>query len=378
MSKGWRRLIVISCTLLLVGSVFMVLGITVWAQEQPPPTEQPTGTEQPTAAEQLAQPAQPAQPIQVTQQQGLVIDYWEPQVGTRTVYFVNDYLNDLYGDYYDTTTVGYRDVSLLWQYRPNSVVYRVPHPANYTSSHYRGVEAASDINACYFNLEGPWYFNMTTPYKIVEEVIGIHAAPDAGQFPYATYAISRLVIGSGGHRTNIIVYTSNDANAKEWREWGYSHEYVQDGHTTPTKEVVRYLSPYEKGMPIYSTIKFPLSVGTAGAVIPATTSEDDLTYPCSVEIVAEGKITVPGGTYDALLMKYVYTIPRSRVDATRIEYRWFVKDIGAVAGVKSLPNIPGPTYEEATGYYSERRDKIWHTSKGMWVLESFAPALQPK
>ncbi len=80
---------------------------------------------------------------------------------------------------------------------------------------------------------------------------------------------------------------------------------------------------------------------------------------------------MPGGTYDALLIRVDYTLPLSGNSATRIEYNWFVKDIGFVAGVKSLPNILGPTYEEATGYYSVQRDKVWFNSPGMWVLKSF-------
>jgi hypothetical protein len=354
MSKGWLRLVAVLCTLLLAGSVFLVLGMTVWAQEQP----QPTGTEQPAETTQ-----QPAQTGQTTQQQGLVIDYWEPQVGTRTVYYVNDYLNDEHGDYHDTRYLGYKDAGFLY----STSIARI----NYASSFYRSVEATSNMNSCYFDLNGPWNLNMTTPFRIERDVLGINEAPDATHFLQATYAVRERITGSGGHSKTYTFYMSNDATAKEWREWGYAVEYIPTGMTTSTKEIVTYSSPYDKTMQVYAALSFPLSVGSTATLNSAVTSNGGVMPAGSMEVIAEGQIAMPGGTYDALLIKLDYTLPDSRDNATRIEYHWFVKDIGVVAGVKSLPNILGPTYEEATGYYSARRDKIWYNSQGMWVLESF-------
>ncbi|MEW6554804.1 MAG: hypothetical protein AB1384_11020 [Actinomycetota bacterium] len=355
--KGWLRLVAVLCTLFLAGSVFLVLGMTVWAQEQP--TEQPAGTEQPAETTQ-----QPAQTGQTSQQDGLVIDYWEPQVGTRTVYYVNDYLNDEHGDYHDTAYLGYKDAAFLYSTTDPRV------PVNYASTFYRSVEATSNMNACYFDLNGPWYFNMTTPFRIERDVLGINEAPDAVRFPQATYAVRERITGSGGHSETYIYYMTNDATAQEWRTWGYTVEYFPVGQTTSKKEIVEYTSPYDKDMQVYDYIRFPLSVGGTGTVEAISSSGGDLLPLGSIEIIAEGKITVPGETYDALLMKYDYTLPQTN-NARRIEYYWFVKDIGVVAGVKSLPNILGPTYEEATGYYSVRRDKVWYNSQGMWVLKSF-------
>jgi hypothetical protein len=148
-------------------------------------------------------------------------------------------------------------------------------------------------------------------------------------------------------------------------------EYFPVGWTTSTKEIVEYKSPYDENMQVSTHIRFPLSVGATGTVDAISSSGGELMPAGSIEVIAEGKITVPGGTYDALLIKYDYTLPETN-GATRLEYRWFAKDVGVVAGVKSLPNILGPTYEEATGYYSVRRDKVWYNSEGMWVLKSFA------
>jgi hypothetical protein len=365
--KGWLRLVAVLCTLLLAGSVFLVLGMTVWAQEQPQPTEQPAGTEQP--AETTEQPAettqQPAQTGETAKEDGLVIDYWEPQVGTRTVYYVNDWLNDEHGDYHDTGYLGYKDAAFLY----STTVPRAP--VNYSSSFYRSVEATSNMNACYFNLTGPWYLNMTTPFRIERDVLGINEAPDAARFPQATYAVRERVTGSGGHSITYIAYMSNDATAQEWREWGYSVEYFPVGWTASVKDIIEYKSPYDENMQVSTHIRFPLSVGATGTVDTISSSGGGLMPAGSIEVIAEGKITVPGGTYDALLIKYDYTLPETN-GATRLEYHWFAKDVGVVAGVKSLPNILGPTYEEATGYYSVRRDKVWYNSEGMWVLKSFA------
>jgi len=357
-SKGWRRLVAISCTLLLAGSLFLFLGMTVWAQEQPTETE--TTTEETTTE----QPAE-TQQTETTTGQGLTIEYWEPQIGTRTVYYINDWLNDEHGDYWDTSELGYYDDWQLY----NSVLPRAQ--INFASSYYKNVEATSNMNMCYFDLEGPWYFNMTTPFKIVREVKGIHEVPDAASFPQATYAISELIIGSGGHRWNIVRYMTNDSAAQEWHEWGYTLEYVPDGSAYSQKEIVHYTSSSDETLNLYMTNSFPISVGSTGTLNTASMSGEK-TPVGSFEVVAEGQITVPGGAYNALLVKYEYILPESRIDATRIEYEWIVQDVGDVAGVKSLPNIVGPTYEEATGYYSERRDKIWYNSEGIWVLESFA------
>ncbi len=70
----------------------------------------------------------------------------------------------------------------------------------------------------------------------------------------------------------------------------------------------------------------------------------------------------------------LYHLPESRVNASRIEYQWFVQDLGVVTGIKSLPNVLGPTYDEATGYYSVRQDKVWYNSTGIGVLGSFQEA----
>ena len=345
MSKGWRRLVVISCTLLLVGSAFLVLGMTVWAQEQPQPTEQPTGTEQQPA--QTTQTAQPTQP----QQQGLTVNYWEPQVGTRTVYYTED-INDIHGDLFGTSTLGYTDIGLLWLSRPNIVVFRVPYTANYTSSYYYTVEAISNMNPVYFDLAGPWYFNMTTPFKYIEEVIGIHEAVDAASFPQATYAVRYLVIGSGGERVWGTSYRSNDPTQQKWLEWGLTVEYFPSGEETSSKEIVHYRSSIDKKMPTPATITtFPLSVGTTGsvdAVYVEGGGTNALSGAGSYEVIAEGKITLPAGTFDALLLKGGLTTSPDGEHFTQLEYAWFVQNIGLVASADSLPNELGPTFEEAT------------------------------
>ena len=221
MSKGWRRLVAISCTLLLAGSLFLFLGMTVWAQDEPVDTEETT-TEQPAQTEETEETA--TQPAPTSEGDGMTIEYWEPQVGTRTVYYINDFMNDIYGQKFKLGHgVGYVDDILLYL---SSNLY-----INYSSSYYEAFDAVSDMNPVYFDLEGPWYFSMTTPYKVVKEVKGIHEAPDAAQFPEATYAVWTLAICSGGHRTYAWEYKSNDATTQEWKTWGYTIEYVPVSYT---------------------------------------------------------------------------------------------------------------------------------------------------
>ncbi|MBN2026350.1 MAG: hypothetical protein JW854_06300 [Actinobacteria bacterium] len=338
-SKGWRRLVAIFCTLLLAGSLFLFLGMTVWAQDQPTETEETTTEE--TTTEQPAQTEQTG----TTTGQGLTIDYWEPQVGTRTVYYMNDFMNDIHGNIFGTSMLGYWDAVLLYM---TSV-----SPINYASSHYYTVEALSDMNPVYFDLEGPWYFNMTTPFKYIEEVIGIHEAPDAAKFPEATYAVRYLIIGSGGHRIEGYVYRSNDAAGQRWLEWGFTMRWFKLGQEVyPLKEIIYYRSPSNTGISEPDVlITFPLSVGTTGsrdAYYAEGGGLDEVSSSASYEVVAEGKIALPAGTFDALLLRYDITSPPNGERATQIEYIWFVKNLGPVVDIGSLPNELGPLFETAT------------------------------
>lgn len=374
--KGVRRLLVILCTLLLAGSVLLVLGVTVWAQEAPEeqPAEEQPAEEQP--AETTGEEAAQQQPAQEETQDGLVIDYWEPQVGTRTVYHINDFMNDLHGNTYGTSALGYWDDYELWI---STVFNLVPYPPsywmpNFASSHYRTVSAISDMNPIYFDLEGPWYLNMTTPWKCVQEVVGIHEAPDAGQFPYATYAIKELFICSGGHRALLYHYMSNDPDMKTWDSWGHTYEYIPERATTPVKEVVPYSSPHDPGLrACYTVMSFPISVGKTGSVDAVSRSGsvvDERTSSSTFEVLAEGQISVPGGTYEALLVKYSSLESFEGVSLTRIIYRWMAKDVGVVAEGYSLPDILGPTFGETAN--SIEGSSYFVNAPSMQVLESFA------
>ncbi len=358
--KRWRRLTVVFCTLLLAASALLVLGVTGWAQGQT------TGT--------TAQPTQ--------QNQAVTIDFWEPSVGTTTIYYINDYLNDTHGDNYDTVTMGYLDILL----DPVTEYPNYDWPYQLLDSHYYTVEATSNMNPVYFDLAGPWYFWMTTPFKVREEVIGIHEAPDASKFPQATYAVRKLVIGSGGHRRIVIEYWNNDAGLKQWLMWGYTKEYVPEGCEHIKKDTYVFKNTADNETPMPEVTQFPMAVGSSGSIGASavtlgyksvTTSDYYIYTPKSNEVnfgtysvVAEGKVTVPNGTYDALLIQYTYTLPASGNNAKRIEYRWFVQNLGTVVYAKSLPNMIGPTYAESTGYYSTRADKTWYNSNGLTVMES--------
>ncbi|MDY6794537.1 MAG: hypothetical protein SWK76_04540 [Actinomycetota bacterium] len=371
--KGWLRLVAVVCTLLLAASVFLVLGVTVWAQE----SEQEPGTETQESGEEAQQPEEEAAEEQVEEvvveeetAGEITIEYWEPQIGTRTVYYTNDFMNDVYGQEYGTSTLGYADDSYLWW----TTRLNWNKPLNFSSSYYKSVDAISDMNMVYFDLEGPWYFNMTTPWKIVEEVIGIHEAPDAGHFPEATYAVWRLAIGSGGHRYQMIEYCSNDAEEMTWNTWGYSIEYFPNRSERSTKDIVHFRSPYDKELGTAYVERFPKMLGETGSVDalymsagPDSGTSDSGTY----EVIAEGKITLPGGTYDALLIKYDMSVPCNKTTFTRISYVWFVQDIGTVVRTRSLPNIIDPMYEEASGYCSTNNSKYYFDSDGMIVLEEF-------
>lgn len=136
-----------------------------------------------------------------------------------TAYYTNDF-NDVHGDLFGTQTLGYLDDWFLWA--TTSLNWKPP--LNFSSSYYKSVDARSNLIPVDLYLEGPWYFSMTTPFKYIEEVMGIHEAPDALEFPDATYAVRVLIIGSGGCRISGISYRSNDAQEQRWYEYGVTFE----------------------------------------------------------------------------------------------------------------------------------------------------------
>ena len=179
-----------------------------------------------------------------------------------------------------------------------------------------------------------------------------------------------MIINSGGHREYIVEYMSNDANEQTWKTWGYTARFFPEGRDEPVKNVYYFRSPHDKSLSVAQTRRFPLMVGSTGSVeaIFETSDQggDDNLFTGTYEVVAEGEITVPGGTYAALLIQYNMTNP---VDgSTFISYEWFAKDIGVVVKTRSLPNIIGPTYGETTGY-AKAGSGYFYTVEGILVLE---------
>lgn len=264
-------------------------------------------------------------------------------MGTRTVYLTED-INDIHGQLRGPLSLGYIDIDSLY------LDPLWPEPYQLYQSQYYTTTGISNLNPVYFDLVGPWYFWMTTPWKCIEEVIGIHEAPDAAEFPQATYAVRYLIIGSGGVRVWGLSYRSNDPTAKKWFEWGGTVELFLRGEETATKEMVHFYrtSGTKESVP-FPMMSFPLSVGTTGTIdefyvdVGNYREKSGLT---TYNVVAQGKITVPSGTYDALMVKYDWT-PNCR-NETRIEYTWIVQGIGMVTHITSLPNEIGPTFKEAT------------------------------
>jgi len=222
------------------------------------------------------------------------------------------------------------------------------------SSHYRNVQAVSNMNPVYFDMVGPWYFWMTTPYKMVETVVGLHEVADAAQFPEASYALYDIVIGSGGVRHEITSYWSNNTAQKEWLQWGFTDEYFPPGSTKKVKDVVHFRDPQNHKVSKPMKNVFPFSVGTTGSeevVFLEGNGYNYNSYAATYEVVAEGKITVPGGTFDSLLIKYNIDIPADRKKDPVIRYLWIAQNVGAVTQITSLPNILGPTFGESVDTY---------------------------
>jgi hypothetical protein len=314
LSKLGRRLLVVLCTLLLAGGTFLVLGVSVFAQQQP--------SQQQGNAQQSAQNSGQ-------------IDYWEPAVGTRTVYYTED-INDIHGQTFGPVFLGYFDIASLYK----DPLW--PEPYQLSQSKYYHTQGISNLTPVYFDLTGPWYFSMTTPWKVVEEVKGIDEAPDAGKFPQATYAIKYFIIGSGGTRVWGWEYRSNDSNAKTWTSWGGTVEYFPPGQQYSRKFLGHYNPPVK-------IVTFPLSVGVTGSIEKSQLEgegEKVQTESGSYTVVASGKITVPAGTYDSLMIKYDLS-PSCR-NNTFIEYAWLVQGVGMVTDITSLPNEIGPAFRSAT------------------------------
>ena len=363
--KGWKRLLVILCTLLLAGGVLLVFGVMGWAQdsENQAPQEdadteaetQEEGTETPAEVTSEEQP-----PAEEETAGEITVEYWEPQLGERTVYYIEDGM-DIHGQLYGTSTLGYWDDFQLWVSTLDPVISIRWDFLDYSDYYYKSVDAVSNMNPCYFQLEGPWYFNMTTPWKLVEEVIGIHEAPDAHLYPEATYAVDFIIIWSGGFRITGTSYHSNDPDTKEWRSWGFTREYVVPGETRPTKEVIHYRNPHDRQLSAPMIIaSFPMSIGTTGvrdAVYIEGGNFNRLSDSLTYEVLSEGEITVPAGTFDAVMVKYSVNVPPVGGDYdsrgyNEIGYGWTAQNVGDVADVTRLPDIvDDPLYEEATSIY---------------------------
>jgi hypothetical protein len=307
-----RRLLVVLCTLLLAGSIFMVLGVTVWAQQQP------------------------TQTTQAQSNQAGTVDFWEPAIGTRTVYNCTDF-NDVHGQVWGPTWLGYLDIDTLY----DDPLW--PEPRQLRSSQYYHTTGISNLNPVYFDLAGPWYFRMTVPFKYIEEVKGINEAPDAAKFPQATYAIKSILIASGGQRVWGWEYRSNDPDAKKWISWGGSAEFFPTGQERMKKTIFHY-------SPSLTLVTFPLTLGTTGSIESAVLISDygkvemaSGTY----NVVAGGKITLASGTYDSLMIKYDWNNPYP-TRHTEIGYAWIVQGTGIVTDFTSLPNEISPTFKTAT------------------------------
>ncbi len=317
--KRGKRAVTLAASVALLTVLALTLSVTVWAEER-----QPVGEKQ------------------VTQQtaKGLTIDYWEPQVGSKQVVCINDWQNDIHGDLFGTSQLGYWDAAALYA---SSV-----SPVNYAASHYYGVAALSALNPVYFGLQGPWYFNMTTPYQYVEEVVDISEAPEAAEFPEATYAVRYLYVFSGGHRLWGHHYCSNDAAEKAWKDWGYTLEGYSVADERPVKFVYRYLSPSDKKTPVARTVmSFPVSVGSTGVLDAVYVSSGKYSYMdhgFSWEAVAEGKAVTPAGVFDTLLIRRL----ESGGSEEGVEYVWLAQDLGHVASASSLPGEPHQEFGEAT------------------------------
>jgi hypothetical protein len=375
--KGWKRLLVILCTLLLAGSVLLVFGVMGWAQDSDNEAPQDgTGTEAETQEEGTETPAEAVseeQPPAEEEPKGeLTVEYWEPQLGDRAVYYVNDFINDTHGQTYGTSALGYWDDFWVYDSTFNPLRSIRPDELDYSSSYYKNVAAISDMNPVYFDLEGPWYFNMTTPWKVVEEVIGIHEAPDAHLFPYATYAVRDLIICSGGHRMLYTYYNSNNPDEQTWNRWGFTKEYIPESSDAPVKDIIYYYSPHDPELKISHVYRsFPLMLGVTGSIdaVDATSGKADVTSGSGTfEVIAEGQVTAPGGTYDALLIQYNITSPYD--GSNYIEYRWFAQNVGTVVYARSLPDILGPTFGESTGYRGKSGGYFYMT-EGMLVMEEY-------
>lgn len=334
--KRGKRATVLAGMVALLAALLLALNATVWAEEQP-----------------VGVP--PAEEKQVSQQaaKGLTIDYWELQVGEKAVHYTDDWWNDIHGDINGTRALGYWDAARLYA---SSV-----SPINFASSHYYSVKAISHLNPVYFDLKGPWYFNMTTPIEYTEEVVDINQAPEAAEFPEATYAIRYLRVFSGGHRVWGYYYCSNDAAGKAWKTWGYSKEYYNVASEKPEKLVYRYVSPHDHRTPVARTpMSFPISVGSTGsvdAVAVTVKGKYAFTIPGKTwEAVAEGKVVTPAGTHDAVLVRFDAS---DGAGHHYIDYGWLVQGIGFVAVVDSVVGDTDPVFE---------------TAENLVVMKSFTPA----
>lgn len=331
--KRGKKAAALTAAVAFLAALLLALSATVWAEEKPT-------SQQPTEGKQVSQQTA----------KGLTFDYWEPKAGEKAVHYINDWGNDIHGSVFGTETLGYWDDDYLYS---TSV-----SPVNYASSYYKSVKALSHLNPVYFDLKGPWYFSMTTPYEYTEEIVDISQAPEAADFPQATYAARYISVFSGGHRVWGHYYCSNDPTEKAWKIWGYSLETYNLDTEKPEKLIFHYVSRHDHRTPVARTvISFPISVGSTGSMDAVDVLlKGKYAYTITGktwEAVAEGKVVTPAGTHDAILIRFNED---DGMGHHSISYGWLVNGMGFVAEAES---VVGDT------------DTVFETANVLTVLKSF-------
>lgn len=184
-----------------------------------------------------------------------------------------------------------------------------------------------------FSLNGPWNFNSGPAASMFTIAIADKATAAAqDQFPDATIA----ALSAFTPDTGLAEYNFQSKDESAWLSYG---RYRSDGSLRTYSTSVRALI-------------FPAAVGSSWKETYSQT-EAGITTDIIAEnvIVSKNRLTVPAGTYEALLLQTRVTASSAGQSVATWDYIWFVPGIGRAAEIISLPGEQNEVFDKASALY---------------------------
>jgi hypothetical protein len=184
-----------------------------------------------------------------------------------------------------------------------------------------------------FDLDGPWIFKngpeaATLSTTIVEKA----DAPSQNEFPDAAIAARYSWTPDAG----MIEYNFQSKDDSSWRSFGWSGPG-------------QALRIYSAGV---NVLRFPAAAGDSWTENYSQTADGKvMEITAENQVVARNQLTVPAGTYDAVLLQTKVTATQEGKTTVTWDYIWFVPGIGRAAEIISNPGEGNEVFNTAASFY---------------------------